>query len=98
MQDGANQQLQADWGTLDNLFEQAKHVLPVDALIDARLAFQRTGERINALVNQAAQAEEAMGQAREQLEAVTNELNALKAKDCGCPETTEPAPEAKPEG
>lgn len=96
MQDGAMQQLQADWGTLDNLFEQVKHTLPVDALTNARVAFRRTGERINALVNQAAQAEEAMGQAREQLEAVTNELNALKAKECGCPGEDEP-PQAQPQ-
>lgn len=95
-------QLQQDWQTLDQFIENAKHVCSTREIAAVRNAFDRSGAAINGLMTENGEALTAMTQAREQLEGVTEELNTLKAKDCGCPETAEttaePVAEAKPEG
>lgn len=104
MEEKRQAQLQQDWGTLDAFIESAKHTHSTREIAAVRNAFDRTGSAINGLMTENNEALNAMTQAREQLEGVTNELNELKAKDCGCPETAETTAEpvaeveAKPEG
>jgi chromosome segregation ATPase len=92
-------QLQQDWQTLDAFIEGAKHTSSTREIAAMRNAFDRVGGAVSGLITEHSEALTAMTQAREQLEGVTEELNALKAKYLVCPEE---APvieaEAKPEG